>query len=213
MSSPTEKHTLIYWLGGSPCSGKSSIAQRLARDYGLTLYLCDDAMGRHMAQATPDRQPTMARLAGMTPDEIWLEPVEAQVRRVQHFYREEFPLIMADIASLPRPLIVEGVAAMPELVAALIDDPARAIWLVPSAEFQLEHYSRRPWVQEIVGATSDPAQAWANWMARDAAFADRMAAQAATLNLICLRVDGQHDLDAMAGQVTRHFQLDVPRAP
>ncbi|MCC6617376.1 MAG: hypothetical protein IT320_28135 [Anaerolineae bacterium] len=197
----------VYWLGGSPCSGKSSIAHRLARDYGLSLYLCDDVMGRHIAQATAEREPTMARLQGMTPDEIWLEPVEDQVRRVQRFYREEFSMILADIASLPRPLLVEGAAAMPELIVPLLNDVAEAIWLVPTPEFQRRHYSRRPWVEEIIGATSDPAQAWENWMARDAAFADRMAAQAATMQLTCLRVDGQHDLDAMTAQVARHFGL------
>jgi len=205
----TDPHAPIYWLGGSPCSGKTSIARRLARDHGLTLYLCDEAMARHMTQASAPAQPTMARLREMTPDEIWLEPVEDQVRRVQRFFREEFPLILADIANLPRPLLVEGAAAMPELVVPLLYDPAHAIWLVPTAEFQHEHYRQRPWVQEIIGATSDPAQAWANWMTRDAAFADRMAAQAATMTLTCLRVDGQHDLEAMTAQVARHFRLSA----
>ena len=197
----------IFWIGGSPCSGKSSIAQRLARDYGLTLYLCAETMGRHIEQASAEHQPTMARLPQMTPDEIWLEPGAAQVQRVFTFYREEFPLILADIASLPRPLIVEGAAVMPDLVVSLLIDSAQAIWLVPSVEFQIEHYSQRPWVREIIGATSDPTQAWANWMARDAAFADQIAAQAAALKLTCIRVDGQHDLDAMVGQVARHFRL------
>ncbi|MCL4251270.1 MAG: hypothetical protein KJ065_24180 [Anaerolineae bacterium] len=207
MLSSTHLNAPIYWIGGSPCSGKSSIAQRLARDYGLTLYLCDEAMGRHIEQASFEHQPTMARLPQMTPDAIWLEPVAAQVQRVFNFYREEFPLILADIAALPRPRIVEGAALMPELVAPLLDDPARAIWLVPSLAFQIEYYTQRPWRHEIVRATSDPEQAWANWMARDAAFADQIEAQAAALKLTCIRVNGQHDLDAMAGQVARHFRL------
>ncbi|MCA9905360.1 MAG: hypothetical protein KC547_16005, partial [Anaerolineae bacterium] len=118
----------IYWLGGSPCSGKSSVAQHLARDYGISLYSCDDALERHMAQATPQVQPTMARLTHMTPDEVWLEPVKAQVLRVKRIFREEFLMILADIASLPRPLIVEGAAVMPDLVVSLLIDSAQAIW-------------------------------------------------------------------------------------
>lgn len=32
----------IYWIGGSPCSGKSTIAEILAEKHDFTVFKCDD---------------------------------------------------------------------------------------------------------------------------------------------------------------------------
>ncbi|MCB0124239.1 MAG: hypothetical protein KDE58_18415, partial [Caldilineaceae bacterium] len=107
----------IYWLGGSPCSGKSAIAERLAVQYNLTYVRCDDSLSAHIATSDPCHQPTLARLRTMSSDEIWLEPVAAQVERVIAIYREEFPLLFAELQALHtgRPILAEGAALMPEL--------------------------------------------------------------------------------------------------
>lgn len=37
----------IYWIGGSPCAGKTSISEMLVEKYGFTLYRCDDYLDKH----------------------------------------------------------------------------------------------------------------------------------------------------------------------
>lgn len=60
----------VYWIGGSPCAGKSTIADTLSASFGLTVYRCDDAYVPHQALITPERQPIFSRLAAATCDEV-----------------------------------------------------------------------------------------------------------------------------------------------
>jgi cytidylate kinase len=48
-----EEYPDHYRIGGSPCSGKSTIADRLAATYGMQVYRCDDAFFRHQMSIDP----------------------------------------------------------------------------------------------------------------------------------------------------------------
>ena len=168
-----EEYPDHYWIGGSPCSGKSTIAGRLAATYGMRVYRCDDAFFRHQMSIDPKLQPIFSRLARASCDELWMRPVPHQLREAIEPYREQFPFILADLARLPcsLPTIVEGAALLPELVGSLGPDPNRAMWIVPTEQFQREEYERRAWRHEVLSRCSDKDQAWQNWMARDTGFA------------------------------------------
>ena len=62
-----------YVLGGSPCSGKSTIAEKLSKRFGWGYYKVDDYEREHLRRCRPDRHPTMCRYAEMSWDEIWAE--------------------------------------------------------------------------------------------------------------------------------------------
>lgn len=183
-------------MGGSPCSGKSSIADALARQYGWRIYRCDDAFPQHMAISSPAGQPVLSSLRGMADDALWLRPVAEQLRTELEAYREEFAMIMQDLACLDRdrPILAEGAALLPECVTPLLDDPRQAVWVVPTAAFQREHYARRPWVNDVVKNCTDPRQAFDNWMERDIHFAHAVHAQAQERGLRVLVVDGGQTL-------------------
>lgn len=209
-------HTV--WIGGSPCSGKSTIADRLAVSFGLGVYRCDDEFERHRTLVTPDRHPVFARLATASCDEIWMRPVARQIAEELELYREEFPLVLADLATLstsmpdraPTPLVVEGAALLPELVAGLDPDPHRVVWIVPTEAFQREHYARRPWRHDVLSECTDPDGAWRNWMARDAGFARFVAADATRRGYRVIEIDGSRSLDETYALVTQHFGWATP---
>ena len=69
------------------------------------------------------------------------------------------------------------------------------MWVIPTAEFQREHYSRREWVAGILEQCGDPEAAFRNWMARDAEFAVWVTAEASALGLGLLRVGGSRKVD------------------
>lgn len=196
----------IYWMGGAPCSGKSTIADLLVDRCGVTLYRCDDHFFRHVEEAST-ALPVLHSFQHMAPDDTWLIPVRAQVEREITAYCEEFTAIQAEIAALPRPLLVEGASLLPDLVAPLLTDPDEAIWLVPTAAFQREHYARRDWAQDVVASTSDPARAFEFWMQRDVIFARWVRARAVALGLQVIVVDGAQSIAHNAALVTRHFGL------
>jgi len=196
-------------LGGSPCSGKSSIAARLAEEYGWQFYKIDDHEQAHHANGDPERHPIMHQFNQMSWETIWMRPVELQVAEEFSYYRERFEMIVHDLAAFDpaAPLIMEGVALLPELVAANGGDPARVLYLVPTREFQWHHYGQRPWIHSILNQCTDPAQAFENWMMRDHLFGREVLRQAEAKQYRTILVDGKMSLDMQYEQIKQFLGL------
>lgn len=180
----------IYWIGGSPCAGKTTIARKLAAEYGFTYYKCDDCYDDHMSRSTPDQQPNMYKIKDQTWDEVWSTQfcsltVEEQIKDVVRVYEEQFSLILEDLLSRPKttPILVEGAALLPHMVAPLLTDLNHAIWMVPTPEFQVEHYKKREWIHRILDQYDDPELAFSNWMKRDSGFAQEIVKDAEDMSL------------------------------
>jgi hypothetical protein len=200
----------IYWLGGSPCAGKSSMADMLAEQYRLQIYRCDDFFEVHTKRARPDQQPTLYQLRRMTWDEIWLQPVAVLLRRAIEAYQEEFGMILDDLLAWPKspPLLVEGTALLPDYVNDILSLPRRSIWVVPTEAFQQAYYPKRgAWVEEVLNQCTDPNRAFQNWMDRDVAYAKWVEKRVTDLGLFCIRVDGSRTIAQNAAVIADHFQM------
>lgn len=199
----------VFWLGGSPCAGKSSISEILVGRFDLRLYRVDEAFEEHARRFDSSRQPALTKWLASSWDERWTGPVESLVREVIDCYREHFALILEDVLSLPRDrnVLVEGTALPPRDVAGVLTDRRRALWVVPTADFQREHYSKREWVCRILEQCDSPEAAFRNWMERDAEFARWVAAEVNELGLELLTVDGRRTIEENASTVASHFRL------
>ena len=207
---PTLRQNLahIFWMGGSPCSGKSSIAELLSRRHELQYYQCDGAFAEHGRRVSALGQPTFHKLLSMTWDEIWTRPVDLQLREEIAIYREEFAMILDDLLALPPspPILAEGTALLPDCVNDVLVNHNQAMWIVPSESFQREHYpDRGPWVQDILRQCADPDLAFRNWMDRDVAFARWVSRRTTELGLEMIEVDGKRTIADNAQAVARHF--------
>ena len=198
----------LYLIGGSPCSGKTTITDRIVETYGLAVYRCDLAYFEHAKELTA-AQPVFTRLVNATSEEIWMRPVPQQIDEELEIYREEFPFIIRDLEKLAAsgPVIAEGAALLPSLVATLGIASHRAIWIVPTEEFQRHHYGQRDWRHDVVKDCSDPDQAWENWMARDAGFARQVTREAHKHGFALITVDGSASIETNLSIVERHFEL------
>jgi hypothetical protein len=215
-SEPGDRLAHVLWLGGSPCSGKSSIARLLADRYGLRIYSCDEAFGQHRQQLTTTDQPTLYKWTHTPWAELWMQPAGVLLAEAIAAYREHLDLVMADLRRLPpsEPVLAEGTCLLPDGVQPCLPGPAAGIWLVPTEAFQRGHYPRRgPWVQEIVNQCPDPQQALRNWMDRDVAFAAWLAGRVQALGLELLVVDGQRSIPENARVVAHHFGLSARPQP
>ncbi len=201
----------VYWIGGSPCAGKSTIADMLGERFGSQVYHVDDDWEDRQARATEADQPVMTRIGRMGWNELWTLPLDRLVDAALSYYAEEFSMIVDDLLALPptTPIIAEGAALLPESVASVRPDDGRTIWMVPSEAFQRVHYSRekRPWIDDILAECDDPDRAFDNWMDRDVAFARRVARDATNLSPRLVHVDGRATLDENAAIVAQHFRL------
>jgi len=209
MSDSKRKLEHVFWLGGSPCAGKSSISEILASRFDLDLYRVDEAFEVHAQRFDPTLHPTLTKWCASSWNGRWMQPIDSLVQDVIACYEEHFTLILEDILSLPnhKPLLVEGTALLPRQVAGVLAERNRALWMVPTVQFQRGHYSKREWVGEILAQCVDREAAFHNWMERDAGFARWVGAEVNALGLELLQVDGKHTVEDNALAVAAHFQL------
>jgi len=206
------KHKLehVFWLGGSPCAGKSSISEIIASRFGLDVYHVDEAFERHAQNFDPIRHPALTKWLASSCNQRWMQPIDSLMRDAIGCYQEHFTMILEEVLSLPeRPLLVEGTALLPRDVAGLLSQPSHAIWFVPTPDFQTMHYPKRDWAQGVVAQCSDPEVAFHNWMERDSRFAQWIETEATALDLALFKVDGSRSIEDNAEAVARYFQLVV----
>ncbi|MFU8827588.1 MAG: hypothetical protein ACNA70_08885 [Brevefilum sp.] len=201
--------SISYVVGGSPCSGKSTLGEQLSHEFNLPYYKADDHMWRHLEQADPQSQPTMAAYAKLSWDQMWSQPVDQQVEDVFAYYTEQFLLIEADLEAYAGqgPIIMEGVAFLPKLVHAAGVPLGQALFLVPTKSFQMTHYSQRDWVQPILESCGDPDQSFANWMERDQRCGQEIIREAKALGYSTIIVDGLTEIEQTYQWVVERFCL------
>ncbi len=201
----------VFWLGGSPCAGKSSISNILASRFDLDVYRVDEAFENHVQNLDSEVHATLVKWCAASWNERWMQSVESLVQEVIACYREHFTLILDDVLALPKhkSWLVEGTALMPKEVARVLTSCNQAVWIVPTADFQREHYAKREWVSGIVQQCDDSEAAFQNWMERDIQFARWIIAEAETLGCKVFVVDGQHTIEENALKIAAHFGLEA----
>ncbi len=182
----------LCFIGGSPCAGKSSLADLFAQKHGLKVYHADEHYEQHLLRATK-RQPTLVELQ----KRLWLE---VMTRSLPEMVRDELQanlelgeFALEDVQQLEPPCIAEGMPFMPDFMAKL-ELPVKPVYLIPTPEFQREQYAKREWARQLLAQTSDPNTVFDNWMTRDAQTAQFVKSQAQTLGFAVLSVDGSLSL-------------------
>ena len=199
-------HTEIYYIGGSPCSGKSTAAEMLAKQYDLYYFKADDYLDEFTARGAEAGLPICRRIQRMTADETWLRAPHIQCREELDYYAEIFPFVQEKLRQFPHGrVIAEGAAFLPCLTA----DADHYVAITPSREFQISRYQERPWVPYVLQDCTDKELAFANWMERDALFAEDIRRQCAELGLPHLLTDGAVSPEERLAQLAHHFHLNT----
>lgn len=200
----------IYYIGGSPCSGKSTVAEAIADRYGLHYFKVDDHLERYMQMGAADGKAFCAKARTMTPEEIWMRDPQVQCDEELQIYEEIFPCILADLRAIDScsGIITEGAAYLPMLAKAHGLPPNRYISITPTEEFQISHYRQREWVPYVLEGCSDKTAAFDNWMRRDVLFAKAVRQQCEVLGYASVITDGKKTAEEMLGAVCAHFGLE-----
>jgi hypothetical protein len=195
------------WIGGATDAGKTTQARRLALIHTLALYECDRAdAAQHERLAA--HSPAWRAFMQESLDERWVRPSPQQLcERSMSSFAARFPLVLEDLKALERrgrPVLAEGFCLMPDLVAPHLDDPRRAIWLLPSEAFKRASWERRgkpSWRDKV----SDPERGARNLFERDLLLAAQIAQQADAHGFEVLIVDGALSEDEVTANVEARF--------
>ncbi len=199
----------MLWIGGAQWAGKTTVAEAIARQHGLTAYHYDyhDARShqdRRIARRVALGEPT----ADPTAEQVWVDQSPEQMAAET---LADFPIrfgwALDDLRALftGRPAIAEGWGLRPELVAPLLDSPRRMVVLVPTEDFRQHQLRAFPRAGDLNVPVSNPARAQANRIARDRLVAEDAAKNARRLGINVIEVDGTLDAAAVAAAVAEQF--------
>lgn len=204
---------IVFYIGGSPCSGKSTIAKMIASRYGLYYYKLDDRLEDYMKKAAGALKPRCKSYFAMTPDQIWMRTPKIQFEDEVGIYQEIFEYAMYDIKKLDvsSPVITEGTGFMPDLMKQAGVQTNEYVCIVPTIDFQIEKYSKREWVPYILEGCGDKKIAFDNWMKRDIMFAKYTAETAEKFGYKVMWTDGSVSPDTMLDKVKNVFNCDMAK--
>lgn len=204
---PPAPHGLpsVFWLGGGPGAGKTTVARTVARRLDLRLYPVDGYTYAHLARAAAGGYPLHAEVAAMTPEQRWAgTPAELAARFVASS-AERVKMICEDLLALGSgpTVVVEGPQLFPDLVAPVLESREHGLWLLPTAEFGRRGVERRG----LSARTTATDEGFSRRLRRDVLLTQVNRDQAAARNLRVADVDGARGVaelaEAVAGQLAR----------
>jgi 2-phosphoglycerate kinase len=186
----------IILIGGSPCSGKSSVAEYLVNKEGYQHIRIDDYMGEHINESNSDEHPVMYKWKTTPWHELFSISVETQFNEEIEFYEEEWPLSKRDVLRNinESKVVIEGCGLLPSKVHELFSECA-IIYMVSEESFQVEKYKQRDWAFELLRDAKDVNLAFDNWMQRDIKYAKYIKQEAERYGYPVITVDGSKTIE------------------
>ena len=106
----------VLFIGGSPCSGKSTVAERISKAYGAYYFKVDD-LDKFTDTAAEKGYPVCKKSIAMTPDEIWMREPLIQCKDEFLIYDEISELVFEYLNKIDADFIVtEGAAYTPNVM-------------------------------------------------------------------------------------------------
>ena len=199
----------IYYIGGSPCSGKSTVAEILSQKYGLYYFKVDDFLDKYTKMGASKGYEICKKQECMKAEEIWMREPLLQCTEEFAFYEEIFEFVLADLEKIEaKGIITEGAAYLPKLMKKLSVSKDRYLAITPTKDFQISHYKKREWVQYVLEGCSDKDKAFSNWMNRDILFAREVQRQCNEEQYVSIINDGSIALDELIDIVASYLGLD-----
>ena len=199
-----------YYIGGSPCAGKSTVTEILSKKYNLHYFKVDDFLDSYTQLGVLKGWPICKKITKSSAEQIWMRDPMIQCVEEFEWYREVFGFVTADLKQLDckNGVITEGVAYVPKLIKQLGVPKSRYISITPTPEFQVSHYRKREYVPYVLENCSDREKAFNNWMDRDILFAKEVQKQCLEEGYNSVTNDGNISIDELTEIVSVHFGIN-----
>ncbi len=186
----------VFLIGGGPGSGKSSIAKKLSKEYGIEYWKVDNFVGEHQQEAADRKFPINNYINNLSEDEQQLELLKLTSKQELARQEELFFILIKELRVRTFDyLVLEGNCLLPNLVAQRFEYPYTAVWLLPEPKFQEKIYRKRDWAQELLAGSDDPGLLMKTWLKRDREYNEVVRNQAEIQKFPYLLVDGKKSID------------------
>lgn len=201
----------IYFIGGSPCAGKSTVAEIISKKYGMFYFAVDKFLDGYTKKGAQKGYPICKKQMEMRAEEIWMRDPLLQCNEEFQYYREVMEFIIDDLKQIrcENGIITEGAAYAPKIIGELRIPKSRYLSITPTREFQISHFRKRKFVPCVLDGCSDLEGAFQNWMGRDVLFAQEVRLQCEKEGYCSVVNDGSKTIEVMADLVTAHFGLNT----
>lgn len=199
----------VYFIGGSPCAGKSTVAEILSKQYGLYYFKVDERLDEYTRRGARVDYDICKKQVEMSADQIWMRDPVLQCKEEFLFYEEVSSFLMEDLAKVCEcnDVITEGAAYIPHIMKKFHISSDRYIALIPTKEFQIPHFRKRDWIPYVLDGCSNQEAAFDNWMERDVLFAEEVAQECNVLGYQLIRNNGELSIEELVYKVSIHFGL------
>lgn len=199
----------IYYIGGGICSGKSTLARRLADRYGMAYYCLDDHLDEFMDLGARKGDAYLKNAYKMQGDALWMRDTAEMAEESLEIYRRIYKFCLRDLRRLAEhgDVIAEGAGYLPELMKN--DDVAadRYICMVSAPNFERQRYETMNFVNYCLALCSDRDKAFDNWMDRDARVAFYVKKSAEENGYSVFTIDNASSEDNMQRSAEEAFGL------
>lgn len=198
-----------YFIGGSPCSGKSTVSEALCKKYNLQYFKVDDYLDKYLELGAQRNRNACQTAHSLSPDKLWMRNPQVQCEEELLIYQEIMDFILEDLEALPqnKPILTEGAAFLPCLMNKINIPRNRYLSLTPTREFQIFHYKQREWVPYVLEGCTDKPKAFSNWMERDVLFAEDVRKQCQEYDYYSIVNNGEISIAKLIQKVSEHFEL------
>jgi hypothetical protein len=197
---PVQSLAHVLLIGGPPATGKTTVATHLARRHGLRWYCADTRTWEHRDRALAAGVPGAQRWEMRTPRER-TEVASSDELLAMSLHRERGPMVVDDLRALPRSpsTVAEGSVVPAAAVSAGIADASRAVWLLPTREFQEARLAER-------GSSDHVRQVFT-------LFADVIRREAEEHGVPTLTIDGSTGVEEVVTALEERFAAALAEGP
>lgn len=138
------KHHLknVYFICGTACAGKTTMAKMLAEKHGFYLYDMDKEYSAHRAIAKEAYQPDMC-YHGKNFHEQWMRPIKEQARWNMNTLKEQTEMVFIDLIKLSEnQIVIADVLYSPDYIQELIDYHHLVLLTVDKSMIRSTYFNR-----------------------------------------------------------------------
>ncbi len=199
----------IYYIGGSPCSFKTSIAQKISEEYSFKVYNADNHIERYLEIGAKKRNKVLKKMRRVSVLEQWFLDLDVQFKNEIALYTYAGKVIKGDLKRFykNKDILVEGCPIIPEFINKKEVAPENYVVLVASKSFERSVFETREYISRYLNLTENKELAFENWLARDEMIASYYKEEAQKYGYKYIEINKNSSFEDVYNDVIEHFNF------